>query len=120
MKNKTVLLVDDSTTNNLLFSDILYESKIKTLVAIDGKQAIKIIDKHELDLIVLDIMMPRVNGLEVLEHMGNAGHKVPVLVMTANTDSKVKRQAKDLGAADYINKPVDLDKFLQKVKLLLR
>ena len=85
----------------------------------DGKEALKIINENNnIDLILLDIQMPNINGFEVLESIGNSGNNnnTPIILITASTEIEKEEQGLKLGAVDYITKPYNLDILKLKVK----
>lgn len=117
---KKVLLVDDSSTNNLLFSDILSEHDIDSEIVYTGKEALKAMVKSDFSLILLDLAMPQMDGVTFLKHLKSNSITTPVIVMSANTSSKMVKEVMDLGAVDYLKKPVNIDLFLEKVTKVLK
>lgn len=117
----SVLLVDDSSTNNLLLESALRGLDFNIVTAISGEQALKILQKQEIDLVLLDVMMPGMSGYDVLAKMKNEPKiaKVPVIMVTARSKIEEEKQAKALGAADYFEKPLDLELLVGKVKELV-
>lgn len=115
---KTVLIVDDSNTNNLLLENILDSEGINTEIAFSGKEALKLLKIKKPSLILLDIMMPNIDGFDVLNIIkANAETKeIPVVFITAKNDYNIKQKAIDKGAADLIQKPIDINKVLEIVK----
>jgi CheY-like chemotaxis protein len=123
MKNvtPTILLVDDSSTNNLLLESALKGLKLNIVTAVSGEAAMHLLKKRDFDLILLDVMMPGMSGYEVLEAMGRDGKiaQIPVILVTARSKAEEEKKARDLGAADYFEKPLQLDKLVQRVKELV-
>ncbi|MFW5886379.1 MAG: response regulator [Bacteroidota bacterium] len=118
---KKVLLADDSSVNNLLLQDILEEHGYQVVVAESGKKALQLLPKEQPDLVLLDIMMPVIDGFEVLEKI-KADEKlkhIPVIMVTAKNSPVDKKRSIDLGAADYIIKPIDVDDTIEKIKKAL-
>ncbi|MDG2072076.1 MAG: response regulator transcription factor [Pseudomonadales bacterium] len=115
-----ILVVEDSEDlafglrNNLEFEG--YE----VLVAGDGKTGLELATQKQPDLIILDLTLPELDGLEVLEHLRSAGNKVPVLVLTARHEEIDKVRGLKLGADDYVTKPFGLMELLARVEALLR
>ncbi|MDA3890700.1 MAG: response regulator [Salinivirgaceae bacterium] len=124
MKNSipNVLLVDDSSTNNLLLESALKGQNFKISTATTGEEALKVLRKNEIDLVLLDIMMPGLSGYDVLEEMTKDEKlvSIPVIMVTARSQYEEEKRAKELGAADYFEKPLKLDKLILRVKELVK
>lgn len=120
-EQKKILLIDDSSVNNLLLQNILEDEKYTVLVAFSGKEGLNMIKEEKPDLILLDIMMPRMDGMEVLEKIvsDDETKDIPVIMLTAKIDSADQQASLEMGAVDYINKPVDIDNILEKIKNFL-
>jgi diguanylate cyclase len=105
----SILIVDDYSTNVLLASKIIQNAGYKATSASDGETALKLIKKTEYDLILLDIMMPGIDGFEVCRRLQNdpAHNKIPIIFLTALNDSADVAKGLKLGAVDYITKPID-------------
>jgi two-component system, cell cycle response regulator len=118
---KKILLIDDSSVNNLLLQNVLEDEKFNVLVAFNGKEGLDLINGEKPDLILLDIMMPRMDGIEVLQKIisDEATSKIPVIMLTAKTDKADRQISLDMGAADFITKPVNLDELLSKINGIL-
>jgi signal transduction histidine kinase len=103
----TILVVDDNPTNIELLLVYLYEKKYRILVTRDGPSAIKRAANIKPDIILLDIMMPGMNGFETCEHLKNKPEtkNIPIIFMTALADLDTKLKGFELGAVDYITKP---------------
>ena len=104
MKTKsTILIVDDIDTNIDILLELLGE-KYDVLVAVDGKTALDIARKEKIDLVLLDIMMPEMDGYEVCERLKSSEEtqNIPVLFITAKTDEDSIEKAYDIGGSDYI------------------
>ncbi len=123
MKNTipNLLLVDDSSTNNLLLESALKSLNIKILTAVSGEEAIAVMRKKEINLVLLDVMMPGMSGYDVLEEMRKDTNlaSIPVIMVTARSkfDDGLKSQEK--GVVDYFEKPLKLDILIKRVKELL-
>ena len=86
----------------------------------DGASALKIVDEEDLDLIVLDIMLPGMSGYAVCESIRDSGYEVPVLILSARTLAEDRARGFDVGANQFLTKPFDLDELLSRVKNLLK
>ncbi len=120
MKNgkTTILLVDDSSTNNILLQAVLEKNGFDTEVTFSGKQALKTLGKKQIDAILLDLMMPGMSGYEVLEAVkSNPETKsIPVLIVSADNEDADVEKAMGLGADFFFEKPLNLDAVVKKVK----
>jgi two-component system, cell cycle response regulator len=118
---KKILLIDDSSVNNLLLQNVLEDEKFNVLVAFNGKEGLDLINGAKPDLILLDIMMPRMDGIEVLQKIisDEATSKIPVIMLTAKTDKADRQISLEMGATDFITKPVNIDELLSKINSIL-
>ncbi len=117
---KTILIVDDTDTNVDILNELL-EDKYDIMVAIDGEFALEIIDKNMPDLILLDIMMPNIDGYEVCRRLKlNLKTKdIPVIFLTVKDDECSIEKAYDAGGIDYITKPFKPKELLARIKTQL-
>ena len=116
-----ILVVDDSPDNVFLIKTILEEEGYEVSTAENGYKALTKIEESTFDLILLDLMMPGIDGYEVTKHIRENTHIsfIPILLITAH-DSPNVAQGLDLGADDFIRKPVTVDELLARVRSLLR
>lgn len=117
-----VLVVDDNPTNLEVLSNALADFGYETAVALDGESAIEQINYDPPDLILLDVMMPGIDGFETCQRLkaNPATQEIPVIFMTALSESSDKVRGLNLGAVDYITKPFQQEEVLARVKLHLR
>ena len=117
----TILVIDDSTTNVVLLEAILNDRGYKIDTAFNAKEAFQIISRQLPDLILLDLLMPRINGYEFLESIKakEETKNIPVVVISAVTDTENIKKTIKLGAHDYIKKPVDIQNLVDKVTTIL-
>ena len=115
---KTILIVDDKAANLQLISKYLETADYNVFIAQTGKKAIKISENLNIDLILLDVMMPEMDGFEVCRHLkSNSKTKdIPIIFMTALAETKNKVQGFALGAVDYVTKPVEEQEVMARVK----
>ena len=113
-----ILIVDDSTTNQVLLEAILQEEGYETVTAFSAKEAFKLVEKHKPKLILLDLLMPEVSGFDFLRQLkGNKNtSNTPVIVVSAVESRENVDTCMQYGAADFIGKPIDIALFLGKVK----
>ena len=115
-----ILLAEDEKDLNRIITKALTSEQYSVDSGFDGEQAIDYIDSAEYDLIILDIMMPKNNGYEVLEHIRNKSIETPVIFLTAKDSINDKVKGLDLGANDYLTKPFALDELLARIRVLTR
>jgi phosphoserine phosphatase RsbU/P len=117
-----ILIVDDSIANRKLLSAILKKEGYELLEAEDGEQAIEFASRELPDLILLDIMMPKIDGYQVCETLkGNEQtFTIPIIFLSAMTEEKDKIKGLDLGAADYVTKPFNKGEVLARVRAQLK
>lgn len=114
----TILIVDDNKNNLQVLGNVLNESKYRVAMAINGNTALRLAEKTHPDLIVLDIMMPEMDGFEVCKRL-KADAKtadIPVIFLTAKTDLEDVVKGFQLGGVDYITKPFKKEELLVRVK----
>lgn len=116
---ETILLVDDDEALLEVTSIVLSSEGYRVVTAKDGPEALKVLGGERLDLVVLDIMLPRMSGFEVLKKMRERSD-VPVVMLTAKSQSVDKVVGLELGADDYITKPFDTKELLARIKAILR
>ncbi len=104
-----VLIVDDEPVARELLSEFLTVKGYKVLTASDGKEALRRVKQDRPHLILLDVRMPEMNGLDVLRQVREIDHEVGVIMVTAVNEEETGRQALKLGAFDYITKPLDFE-----------
>lgn len=116
-----ILIVDDSATNQVLLEAILQEEGFETVTAFCAKEAFEIIEKRSPRLILLDLLMPEVSGLEFLKRYKEFpdSSDVPVIVVSAVDSVENIEMSKQYGAIDYITKPIDIKQFVSRVKEVL-
>ena len=115
-----LLLVEDSTQLNKALSTILKRNSYVVDSAFDGEEALIFINEYVYDVIILDIMMPKINGLEVLKIIRDKKIDTPVLMLTAKSTIEDKINGLDAGADDYLAKPFNADELLARIRALLR
>src|ERR1700733_11248940 len=117
---KKLLIVDDEVDIANSIQYVLNQEGFSTLLAHDGMKAIQLIEAEKPDLIILDLMMPGLDGYEVCRRVRAADRKTPILMLTARTSEIDTVVGLELGANDYISKPVRLRELVARVKAHLR
>lgn len=115
----TILLVDDEESIQTLLTYPLQRDGYRVVQARDGDEALRRFAEEEVDLVVLDIMLPQLDGLEVCRRL-RADSTVPIIMLTARDDELDKVLGLELGADDYITKPFSIREFRSRVRALLR
>jgi DNA-binding response OmpR family regulator len=115
-----ILLVDDEQPIQTLLSFPLQRDGYEVVVASDGREALARFDEQPPDLVVLDVMLPRMDGLEVCKRLRARGETVPIIMLTAKSEEIDKVLGLELGADDYITKPFSMREFRSRVKAALR
>jgi DNA-binding response OmpR family regulator len=119
-KGNRILLVEDEETLAVGLEYNLSEEGYMVTWAKNGKEAIEYFESKEFDLIILDIMLPYVNGFEVAERVRNTDPQMPILMLTAKTESADKVKGLEKGVDDYLTKPFHLQELLLRVKGMLK
>lgn len=115
-----ILVADDDKNTRKYLSAVLEAENYTVLTASDGVEALKVLESEHIDLIVLDIMMPNMDGYEFTRTLRESGSEIPVLMVSAKVLPKDRHMAFESGTDDYISKPVDPQEMLLRIKALLR
>lgn len=115
-----ILIVDDNEKIRKLIEIYLNREGFKVFHGEDGGAALNILDDIKIDLIIADIMMPIMDGYELVEELRAANYNLPILMVTAKNTYPDKKMGFELGADDYMTKPIDMDELVLRVKALLR
>lgn len=111
-----ILIVDDSTINNILLQNYLEARGYDVLTALNGNEALQLIERESVDIMLLDMMMPGLNGLDVLSILEKKNIYIPTIIISAFVDSKYKAEALKLGALEYMDKPLNFNGLLQSIE----
>ena len=115
-----VLVVDDDKNTRMYFQAVLENNGYTVTVAKNGEEALSLMDKEHIDLLVLDIMMPKMDGYEFTKTLRECDNNLPILMVSAKHLPIDKNKGFAVGTDDYMTKPVDQDEFLYRIKALLR
>ena len=115
-----LLLVEDSLQLNKALSTLLKRNNYIVDSAFDGEEALTLLKQYEYDVIILDIMLPKIDGLEVLKRARLNKIDTPIIMLTAKSTIEDKITGLDLGADDYLAKPFSTEELLARIKALLR
>ncbi|MBR5997411.1 MAG: response regulator transcription factor [Bacilli bacterium] len=115
-----LLLVEDSIQLNKALATVLKRNSYIVDSAFDGEEALLYIEQYHYDVIILDIMLPKINGLDVLKRVRINKIDTPIIMLTAKSTTEDKIHGLDLGADDYLPKPFVVDELLARIRALLR
>lgn len=115
-----IMVVEDDVNTRRLTCDVLEENGYIPIEAKDGIDALDILDEKHVDLIIMDIMMPRMDGYELCETLRKSGIETPVLMVTARETPVDKKRGFRTGTDDYMVKPVDEEEMILRIQALLR
>lgn len=114
--NTRVLLVDDEVDFLTVLAERLEARNLKVSKATSGEEAIDIVDKKDFDVILLDLAMPGIDGLEILKRIKSGHPDAEVIILTGHGSIQAGVEAMKLGAEDFIEKPVDIQDLMKKIK----
>ena len=116
----TILIADDEAVLRKVLVRNFEAEGYRVLEAADGEEALQLAHSHAVALIVLDIMMPKINGYHVCSSLRKEGNRVPIIMLTARGDTNDRIDGFELGADDYVVKPFSIKELLQRVAAVLR
>lgn len=115
-----IMVVEDNANTQKLMEAVLLENGYAPVLAKDGLEALEILDRKHIDLIVLDIMMPNMDGYELTKVLREANYNLPILMVTAKEEPSDKKKGFIIGTDDYMVKPVDEEEMILRIAALLR
>ncbi|SHO42984.1 response regulator transcription factor [Anaerocolumna xylanovorans] len=116
----SILVVEDDETLNKMICAKLKQENFKTFPAFDGEEALQVMDKEYIDLIICDIMMPKMNGYELTKALRFASYQLPILMITAKDQLEDMENGFKAGTDDYMIKPIRMKEMVLRVNALLR
>ncbi|MHA6260650.1 response regulator transcription factor [Sporosarcina sp. CAU 1771] len=117
---KKILVVEDEQSIRTLLDYNLKQENYETILVADGEQAIRKVESENPDLLLLDLMLPKMDGIEVCKTLRNKGINIPIIMLTAKGDELDKLQGLEIGADDYMTKPFSPREVVARVKAVLR
>jgi two-component system response regulator (stage 0 sporulation protein F) len=120
LEKKKVLIVDDQNGIRVLLMEVFSSEGYNTFQASNGKLALEIVKNHAPDLVLLDMKIPGMDGLEILKHVKAIDRNIKVIMMTAYGELDMIKEATDLGALMHFTKPFDIDEMRIAVNMQLR
>ena len=115
-----ILIVEDDKDINNLIKELLSERGFETKQVFDGAEAVDYLKNNEVDLMLLDLMMPKLMGEDVINYARSMDMKMPIIVLSAKIDKATRLGCLDLGCDDFITKPFDTDELISRVRAQLR
>ena len=116
----SVLVVDDDKNTRLLLKAVLEAESFTVHTASNGKEALEVFEKEHTDLVIVDVMMPEINGYEFTEALRSTDSELPILMISAKQLPQDRKKGFLVGIDDYMTKPLDEEELLLRVKALLR
>ncbi|KXB09482.1 hypothetical protein AKJ60_00180 [candidate division MSBL1 archaeon SCGC-AAA385M11] len=118
---KRILVVDDSTFQRIMVAKMVTDAGYEAQTAQNGRECLESLQKQQVDLVLLDLNMPEMDGLQVLEHMSAKEQElqVPVIVLTADIQDSTRKRCMDLGVEAVLNKPPKQAELVSEVEKLL-
>jgi CheY-like chemotaxis protein len=117
--DKCVLVVDDSNLNRTIIVEFLKSKGFRILEAADGKEALDIIREQNPDLVLLDLIMPVMDGFEAMELLQKDKNEIPIIIITAYIKDNTYRRCKELGAVGFLNKPIKMHELYNIISEIL-
>lgn len=115
-----VLVVEDNVNSRKLMETVLRREGYEVFSAGDGVEALQVMDEQHIDIVLLDIMMPNMDGYEFTQELRENGNNTPILMITARQLPADKHKGFLVGTDDYLTKPVDMEEMLLRIRALLR
>jgi len=117
MDKYKILIVDDEPNVCDFLSDYLQHKGYTSKIALSGKEALAVLDSEHFDLVLLDLIMPGMNGLEVLEKINGTNLKIPIIILTGVKDKNIVDTSFKMGAVDFICKPIDMERLDESIMM---
>ena len=117
---RKILIIDDQPGIRLLLNEVFKKEGYTPLLAANGMEALKIFEEELVDCVLLDMKIPGMNGLEILEHLKAKNKRIPVIMMTAYGEQELIDEAMKLGASNYFTKPFNIFEVLEEVNEILK
>ena len=119
MKKKRILIIEDDDMSREGISDILADEGYEVMAASNGVEGLAMLQTYHPELVLTDLHMPKLNGWGVTEHLKQMNLTLPVIIFTSDIEIDARREAQRLGVQDFVNKPLDLDEMIRRVKRVL-
>jgi CheY-like chemotaxis protein len=121
LTGKVILIVDDDARNAFALNKLLADKGLKVHIAVNGQKALEVLDKNTVDLVLMDIMMPGMDGYEVMKQIRGQARfrRLPILALTAKAMKGDREKCIAAGASDYLSKPIDADRLFSMLRVWL-
>ncbi|MDD2563142.1 MAG: response regulator [Salinivirgaceae bacterium] len=119
-KGKRILIAEDEEVNMMFFQEVLEDTGVEIIKATDGLQAVDLFTNNKVDLVLMDIKMPVMNGLDATQKIKQLNASIPIVAQTAYAMEDEKQRCFDAGCDDYISKPIDTIRLFAILKKYLR
>lgn len=116
----SILAVEDDHSTRKLLQTVLFGNGYNVLTACNGAEALDVLEKNHVDLMIIDVMMPVMDGYELTKTLREGGSQIPMLMLSAKQNVSDVKQGFIVGIDDYMTKPFDLEELLLRIKALLR
>lgn len=113
-----ILTIDDSMLTRNMLKRFLEDSGYEVIVAVDGENGLQVIEEQKPDVIITDLLMPKMDGMQLLREMKKRENTIPIIIFTANIQKAVVQECKELGAFDFFYKPPRLDNYAEKDRFM--
>ncbi|MBN2847805.1 MAG: response regulator transcription factor [Coriobacteriia bacterium] len=120
MSEQTILIVEDDATIARFVELELRHAGFRVMLAGEGTTAIELLDRDGIDLVILDLMLPGIDGLDVARHLRKRGSEIPILMLTARAETHDVVSGFEAGADDYLRKPFEIPELLSRIRALLK
>ncbi len=114
------LVVEDDTNTRKLLSAVLKQNGYNVLSATDGLEALEVLENNHVDLMIIDVMMPKMDGYELTGTLRDSGSQIPMLMLSAKQKTEDIKQGFIVGIDDYMTKPFDAEELILRIRALLR
>lgn len=115
-----IMVVDDDKNTRLLLKAVLEQNNYTVITAENGAQALEVLDREHVDMAILDVMMPQMDGYEFTKTLRESNSNLPILMVSAKQMPEDKRRGFIVGTDDYMTKPIDQEEMLLRIKALMR
>ncbi len=115
-----ILLVEDDDALRFIVKDNLEQNGYMVDTAVNGNEAVELFEKNQYNLIILDVMLPLIDGFKVAEHIRKSDENIPIIFLTARSMTEDKITGLTIGGDDYISKPFSMEELLLKIKIFLK
>lgn len=114
-----LLIVDDESEIREILMEVLSELPLSFHQAENGLEALDVVKSQQIDLIITDLAMPKMNGFEFLRSLKNLGRSIPCMVLTGHGDKTISQQVKSFGVVEFVDKPFEMEVLIKKVQAIL-